>query len=117
MTSVKQKLAAINQKKTEVAAGARKLQGAINTQKNANRSAVAAIHSGARKVATKIREQEKVNAAAVVAIDAGTRKVGEGIQAMGRAVDAGAKKVQAATRAQAAENGAYIKDFYFGEGK
>ena len=92
MASVKQKVAAINKKISEVNAGARKLQSAI-------------------------REQERVNAAAVAQIGAGTRQVQAGIKETSRVVQAAVNKQQSNIRAQAAENTAYTKDFYFGEGK
>jgi len=92
MTSVKQKVAAINKKISEVNAGARKLQSAI-------------------------REQEKINKAAVKQIEAGTRQVQAGIKETARVVQAAVAKQHSAIRSQAAENSAYIKDFYFSEAK
>ena len=92
MASVKQKVAGINKKISEVNAGARKLQSAI-------------------------REQERVNKAAVEQIEAGTRQVQAGIKETGRVVQAAVNKLHSNIRSQASENAAYIKDFYFGMGK
>lgn len=113
MTSVKQKIAAIERKKGEINAGVRKMGIAIGKlcsdikeQARINATAIQEMSSGIRKIQIAIKEQAKINAAAVHKMGIGIKHIEEGIA-----------KVVSKNRSFAGELKPYIKDFYFGEGK